>query len=553
MHKTPLAAALLAALSACASQGDRSVSNDTDFVGAYSRPATTSSPEAKQFFDRGLQWAYGFNHDAAIRCFKTAQRLDPDFALAYWGEAWALGPNINAPLEDPAVAKAAWTAAQAAKSHDARASGEERALIDALLTRYAEDPSKADRAALDSAFATAMGKAHEQFPHDPDIAAIYADAILNTRPWDYWEKDGSPKAGVADALATLRSTLREHPDHAGAHHFMIHVTESSPHPEEGLPSARVLAALAPGAGHLVHMPAHTLHRLGRYYEAEECNRRAVEVDRAFFARHTETSFYLFYLTHNHHFRAWSAMYGGRFEIARLAAHDLVADLPPNATTELAPFVDGYLPAVLHVLVRFGKWDELLAYPAYADNLPLANTMRHYARGVAFAATGKVAEARAEQQAFEATAKGVDQKAKFGINDALPVIDIARTVLEGETLYREGKFDDAFATLRRGVQMEDDLRYDEPSPWMMPVRHALGALLVEQGRIAEAEQVYRDDLAHNPENGWSLHGLSECLGKQGKLDEQNAVQARFAVAWAHADTKLDHGSCFCRSAGASSGN
>ncbi|MBI5853620.1 MAG: hypothetical protein HZB39_21640 [Planctomycetes bacterium] len=515
----------------------------TPDLGRYVRPTSARSAGAQGWFDQGLLWSYGFNHAEAVRCFRAAQAADPDFALAWWGEAWALGPNINAPM-DEAGGRAAFAAITQARALRAHASPVEQALIDALATRYA-DPPPADRAALDAGFVAAMRDTRRRFPDDPDVGAIFADAILNTRPWDYWNADGSPKEGTSDALDALRAVLIARPDHPGAHHFHIHVTESSPRPEDGLVSAQVLETLAPGAGHLVHMPAHTLHRLGRYFEAEEHNRRAIDVDRRYFRRAGPQGGYEFYLAHNHHFRAWSAMAGGRFAVARAAAQDLVADFPAGATTDFAAFTDGFFPTGLHVLLRFGRWDEVLATPPFADSLPIAGAMRHYARGIAFAATGRTGEARAEQAEFETAAARVGDDHKIGLNAAKPVLAIARAMLEGETCYREGRFDDAFAALRDGVAREDALRYDEPSPWMMPVRHALGALLLEQGKVAEAEQVYRDDLVRNRENGWALHGLAECLTKLGRTDEAGAVTRRFELAWAHADTPLEHGSCFCR--------
>lgn len=535
---------LAIAVCGCAATTPTSATFTPD-LGRYARPTTTRSAEAQRWFDQGLLWSYGFNHQEAVRCYRAAQAADHDFALAWWGEAWALGPNINAPM-DEAAGRAAFAAITQALARRAHASPVEQALIDALATRYA-DPPPADRAALDAAFVAAMREVRRRFPDDPDAGAIFADAILNTRPWDYWNADGSPKAGTSDALDTLRAVLVARPDHPGAHHFHIHVTESSPRPEDGLVSAQVLETLTPGAGHLVHMPAHTLHRLGRYLEAEEHNRRAIDVDRNYFRRAGPQGGYEFYLAHNHHFRAWSAMAGGRFAVARAAAEELVADFPAGATTDFAAFTDGFFPTGLHVLLRFGRWDEVLRTPPFADSLPIAGAMRHYARGIAFAATGRVDEARAEQAEFEAAASRVAEDSKIGLNAAKPVLAIARAMLLGETCYREGRHDDAFAALRDGVAREDALRYDEPSPWMMPVRHALGALLLEQGKVADAEQIYRDDLLRNRENGWALHGLAECLTKLGRIDEAREVTARFELAWAHADTPLEHGSCFCRGA------
>jgi tetratricopeptide (TPR) repeat protein len=515
-----------------------------DDLGAYRRSASTDSAAARRYFDQGLLWTYGFNHDEAVRSFREAQRLDPGFALAHWGEAFALGPNINLPMTDPAVAKQAYDASRRALARLDGCTAVERALIEALALRYA-DPSPERRADLDRAYADAMAEVWRRFPDDPDVGALFADARMNQRPWAYWTADGRPEPGIEAALDALRSVIAAHPRHPGAHHFMIHVTESSPDPAEGVPSAEVLASLVPGSGHLVHMPAHTFQRVGRYRDAEEANRRAVAVDRAYFDRVGSQGIYEFYRAHNHHFRAYAAMFGGRFEAALESARDLLADLPPHFLIQMAPFVDGYLPVEAHVLVRFGRWEEVLELPDFEPSFPIGRTMRRYARGIAFAATGRVAEARAEQQAFEIEARAVGADAMIGINPALPVVAIARDVLEGEILYREGRHQDAFAALDAAAAKEDGLRYDEPSPWMMPVRHAIGALALEQGQLERAERAYREDLERNPENGWALHGLVECLRRRDAGAEVAVVEARFAKAWAHADTSLEHGSCFCR--------
>ncbi len=515
-------------------------------LGAYRRPITCADAEARAYFDQGLLWTYGFNHDEAVRSFRAAEKRDPNCTMAYFGEAFALGPNINLPMADPAVGHEAYVAAQAAYADREGGSPVEQALVEALVTRY-EDPPPTDRARLDRAWADAMHAVHQRFPDDPDVAALYADALLNCHPWDQWTPDGEPKEDTLEIVAVLEDGLAKHPDHPGLNHFYIHTVEASSTPERALPSAERLPSLVPGSGHLVHMPAHIWQRTGRYKDAEDTNTRACAVDGDYFARVGPQGIYEFYRAHNHHFRAYSAMFAGRFGPALQATHDLVDDLPPHAFTDLVPYIDGFLPLDLHVLVRFGKFDQVLAAPDYPERFVIARTMRHYARGVSFAATGRVSEARSEQVAFEEAATRVADDATIGINPALPVIDVARQMLIGEIAYREQRFDDAFAALRRGVELEDALRYDEPSPWMQPVRHALGALLLEQDHVAEAEAVYRADLERHRENGWSLDGLAECLRRRGADDEAAAVQARFEKAWAFADTPLGHGSCFCRQA------
>jgi tetratricopeptide (TPR) repeat protein len=522
-------------------------------LGPYGRAELgTADDEARFWFDQGLSWTYGFNHAEAVRSFQMAQRLDPEFALAHWGEAYALGPNINAPMSPDAEveARAAVDRALALREFALPA---EVALIEALDARYARAPGAGDEAdavdrdALNAAFADAMADVHRRFPGDPDIAVVFADARMNQQPWDYWTEDGAPKSpGVQEALDTVRRVIANDPAHPGAHHLHIHLTESH-HPDQALESAQVLASLMPGSGHLVHMPAHILHRVGNYQASEEHNRLAIELDRAYFAKAGPQGLYEFYLAHNHHFRAWSAMFGGRFAPAREAARGLVEDLPPGVDDELAPFADGFLATELHVLVRFGRWDDVLAFPEFGEQHPIARTMRHYARGIAFAATGRVEQALAEQRAFEAACADVPEEAMIGINSAPPILAVARDMLAGEILYRQGDHDGAFAKLAEAAAAEDALRYDEPRGWMTPVRHAIGALALEQCRIELAETAYREDLERNPENGWALHGLAECLRQKGEVAEADAVQARFAIAWQHADTDLTNGSCFCRGA------
>ncbi|MBK8975562.1 MAG: hypothetical protein IPM29_06525 [Planctomycetes bacterium] len=519
-------------------------------LGTYSRPVSIRGEEARFWFDQGLLWTYGFNHDEAVRSFREAQRLDPDCAMACWGEALALGPNINAPFESPAEAREAFVASRRALALADRCTPVERALIEALATRYA-DPNPDDRSALDAAYADAMAEVWRRFPDDPEVGTLLADARMNQRPWDYWtsrywQRDGEPKPGIQEALDALRAVISRHPDHPGAHHMMIHVCEASPHVELAVASADALVGLAPGAGHLVHMPSHAFVRVGRYADAEQANVLAITADRRYFAKAGPQGVYEFYRAHNHHFLVWAAMYAGRFETALRSARDIVAELPAQLAIDWAPAADPFLPVELHVLLRFGRWDEALAAGEFDERYPYARSFRHYARGIAFAATGRVAEARAEQREFETAAAAVPATLMIMYTPAADVLVIARHMLEGEILYREARYDEAWMALQRAVEAEDGLRYDEPSPWMMPVRHALGALSLEQGLVEQAERAYREDLARHPENGWALHGLAECLERRGAGEEATAVRARFAAAWARSDTPLQHGSCFCRS-------
>ena len=460
---------------------------------------------------------------------------------------FALGPNINAPLTDMDAARDAYRASREALARADGASPVERALIEAVAVRYAEDPESVRRADLDAAFAEAMKAVHARFPDDPDVAALFADARMNQRPWDYWATDGSPNPGTAEAVAVLRDTVRRHPAHPGGHHFFVHVMEASPTPHEAVPSADALAGMVPGSGHLQHMPCHIYHRVGRYLDAEMSNVVGIAEDRAYFHVAGVQGVYEFYLAHNHHFRAWSAMFGGRKEQALDAARGLIADIPDTLKVEAADSVDGFLPLELHVMVRFGMWDDVLKADEFDPMYPIARSMRRYARGVAAAASGDASGARRELAAFHRESARVPADAVIGINAAAPVLVIARTVLEGEILYREGEYDAAFSLLGSAAEAEDKLRYDEPRPWMTPVRHAIGALALEQKRYTLAEEVYRADLERNPENGWALHGLAECLMAMDRPDEAAATRARFEAAWRHADTDLTNGSCYCRQA------
>jgi tetratricopeptide (TPR) repeat protein len=542
--RTRLLLVALPLLAGCASGPATKVSTPHwPNLGPTHREIATTVPEAQRYFDQGLVFCYGFNHDEAVRAFQAAQSLDPSCAMAFWGEAFALGPNINAPLEDPKIAERAHQAAQKALALRDREKGANQALIDAIVTRYAT-PAPKDRKPLDRAFADAMRKAQRAFPQDPDVGALTAESLLDLNPWETWHKNGEPKENTLEVVSLLEGVLKRHPDHILAIHLYIHAVEASPSPERAAPHADRLGALAPAAGHLVHMPAHIYINIARYRDAEEVNRKAVAVDRAYLNEVGMQGMYEFYRAHNHHFLVYAAMFQGRRAVAVGSARDLLSDIPAQWKENMAPAVDGFMPVPWHAMIRFGMWKEMLEEPMPEGPYPIAKTLYHYARGVALAATGKVDEAVKEQAAFEAAAKHVAPDAKIGINPAPPVIVVARHMLAGELLYRQGKHAEAFAELRTAAESEDGLRYDEPSPWMQPVRHALGALLLEQGKVEEAEAVYRADLAKHKENGWSLHGLAECLRRSGKADEAKAVEQRFATAWKDADVQLK-ASCFCR--------
>lgn len=513
-----------------------------DTLGSYSRKVTTSSPDAQRWFDQGLTWLYAFNHDAAERAFEEAARLDPSCAMAYWGVAMANGPHINKPGIEPEKEKAAFAAARRARelASVGSATPVEIDLIAAVQTRYSDPPG--DRAAHDAAYAEAMRRVWHDHAGDTDAGTFFAESLMDLRPWDLWTNDAQPQPGTLELVATLQAVLEKKPDHPGACHFLIHALEASPHPEQAVAAADRLRALVPGAGHLVHMPGHIDLRLGRYADAAAANERAIEADRVYVERTEPPGFYAAYIMHNHGFLSYTAMMEGRSEVAIREARASVDAVPEAFRKEAAAMVDAYLAIPWHALVRFGKWEEILAEPEPAAYLPICRATRHYARGVALANLGRLDEARAEAASFEVVAATVPGDAPAGNSKAGNVLAVARNMLAGEIAYRAGRADDAFAELRAAVKSEDSLRYNEPPDWMMHARHALGALLLKSGRAAEAEAVYGDDLKRHPENAWSLAGLAACLRARGSADA-GAAEERAKKAAARADCVVDT-SCFC---------
>jgi tetratricopeptide (TPR) repeat protein len=508
----------------------------------FHRKVATESAAAQAWFDRGLLACYGFNHDEAIRCFEAALREDPGLAIAWWGIAYARGPHINNPLPDPAEIEAAVRALEEADARAERAAPVEKALIGALAKRYAWPPPE-DRAPLDVAYAEAMRVVHAAHPHDPDVPALFAEALMDVHPWDLWEQ-GEPKPWTGEIVSLLEVILIQDPRHPLANHLYVHAVEASKAPARGRGAADVLRDLVPDSGHLLHMPAHIDIRVGDYAAAIEANRRAIAADERHVARRGTGGFYDVYRAHNHHFLAYAAMFDGQSRVAIEAARATTRAISPEMLVAAADFTEGFLATPLHALVRFGRWQEILAEPAPAPEHLVTTAFWRYARGVANASLGKVDEAARELEAFDAARAAVPESRMIGNNTALQILEVARPMLEGELEYRRGNHDAAFARLRDAVRLDDQLRYDEPWGWMQPVRHALGALLLEQGRVEEAEAVYRADLALHPENGWSLHGLAECLRRKGDDDWAADAEERFRAVWARADVTIA-GSCFCR--------
>jgi tetratricopeptide (TPR) repeat protein len=511
-------------------------------LGDYRRTMTTESAEAQALFDQGIQLLYGFNHDEAIRSFHLAAEKDPEATMPWWGIAYAHGVNINDPEMTEERSKAAREAADKAIALSGSATPVEKALIKAVSARY-EWPAPEDRKPLDQAYADAMQKAYEQFPDDEDIGSIYADALMNLQPWDYWTHDGEPKGRVEEIVTVLERVMEINKDHPGANHFYIHTVEASKNPDRAVPAADRLSTLVPGSGHLVHMPSHIYIRVGRYADAVDSNKQAVEVDRAYFKIAPPPAIYAIYYAHNLHFLCYAAMMSGRYEEAMAAARDLEREMPEEPLKAFAGLIDGIMPANFHTLIRFGKWEEILEEPAYKDYRLVSNAVRLYARSVACSSLGRTEQAREEMIAFREAMKAVPEEWYIFNNPVNKVLPIANAMIEGELLWREGKAEEAFAILRAGAKAEDALVYDEPPGWMLPVRHALGALLMADGKAVEAEAVYREDLLRNRKNGWALTGLRASLLAQGKTDEANALSPQIDMAWAKADS-IPASSCYC---------
>ncbi|PZR71752.1 MAG: hypothetical protein DLM73_15320 [Chthoniobacterales bacterium] len=515
-------------------------------LGPYSRTVTTASPQARRYFNQGLRFYHGFNHGNAIRSFQEAANIDPKCAMAHWGIALASGPHINFPMVPPPAAERAWKELQLAQENAAKASPVEQALIEALGHRYA-NPQPEDRKPLDEAYAAAMREVWKQYPNDQDVGALFAEAMMDLRPWDQWTLEGQPNPGTDEILATLDAVLKLNPKHPFANHLYIHAVEASPHPERADAAADRLRTLQPSLAHNVHMPSHIDIRRGRWQQAIETNVKAVAADKAFRKIvGPPTGLLPVYAAHNQHMLAHAAMMTGQREVALKHVRAMVAEFPAEWVKEFAAVADGFFAVPLEVLVRFGRWDEILAEPdKYPEGMPFVRAFHHAARGTAFAAKGDTASARKEQAQFLEGAKLVPKETQIGNNFAPAVLSIATHMLEGEILVAEKKVDEGIAELQTAVKEEDLLKYDEPPAWMIPVRHSLGAVLMKAGKFAEAEQVYRDDLARLPDNGWSLFGLAESLHEQKKNDaEATATKSKFQKTWAKADVKITT-SCLCQ--------
>ncbi|KAM3498061.1 hypothetical protein MY10362_008607 [Beauveria mimosiformis] len=549
-------------------------------LGTHSRPVTTASNEAQTWFDRGLVWCYGFNHEEAAKCFEHAIKADPGCAMAYWGLAYSLGPNYNKPW---ALFEADERASATQRTHDAvekatalarqepsSVSPVERELVHAIRYRYpqretpAAKEDEAKTAIWNTEYADAMSAVAAKFPDDLDIATLYADSMMNLTPWALWDiRTGKPAEG-ARTLETKRVldralSLPGGRQHPGALHLYIHLMEMSTTPEAALPAANLLRGLVPDSGHLNHMPSHIDILLGDYAAAALANTAAVAADEKFLAREGALLFYSLYRSHDYHFLLYGAMFSGQSALALETVDRLEASISEEllriASPPMADWLEAFLAMRVHALVRFGRWDDVLALPLPPDpDLYCVGTaLAHYAKGVAHAATGNVERAREQQALFEKARANVKESRTLFNNQCTEILKVGAALLSGEVEYRAENYEAAFAHLRDAIALYDNLPFDEPWGWMQPARHAYGALLLEQGHVQEAMAVYKADLgiddslprAHqHPHNVWSLHGYHECLVTLAMTDEAEAISGKVKAALELADMPVK-ASCFCR--------
>ncbi len=507
-------------------------------MGDLHHAITTKSAQAQRYFDQGLTLAYGFNHAEAARSFRQAIKLDPNCAMCNWGLAYVLGPNINAKMEDDAVPES-YTAIQQAIKLANNASKSEQAYIDALAKRYVDRPLE-DRSSLDLAYAEAMEQVTQQYPDDMDAATIYAEALMDTMPWDYWTEDKKPKPRAQKVLDTLESTLQQEPDHPGANHLYIHAVEAV-RPYQGVAAADRLGSLVPGSGHLVHMPSHIYIRVGRYHDAAVANQKAIAVDNDYITQcHAQGVYPLAYMPHNHHFLWFAATLEGNSKLATKAGKNVAAMVDPQMMREPGWGTLQHFSIIpFYTMIRFGQWEEILAIPQPEEDLKYPTGIWHYGRGLAYTAQGKIAEAQQELEALDLLALDpeLEEVTIWDINTTQNILKVATEVLTGEIAAKEGKYPRAIAHLRQAVTLEDALNYDEPADWSIPTRQYLGETLLQARRYDAAEQAYREDLAIYPDNGWSLFGLTQSLQAQGKDSEAESIQQQFKSAWQYADVQL----------------
>src|SRR5947209_6496435 len=497
-------------------------------LGDVHHPVSTKNSQAQQFFDQGLKLVFGFTHDEARKSFQRAAELDPKLAMAWWGVSLTLGPNYSLPV-DPEREKAGYDAAQRAVALKPNASESERGYIDAVAVRYSNDP-KADFHQLDVTYKDAMSKLAARYPDDLDAVTLFAESAMNLNPWRLWTADGKPAEGTEEIVATLESVLKRDPNHLGANHYYIHAVEASPHPERALPSAARLEKLAPAEGHLAHMPAHIYARVGDHFASAHCNRAAIAADKKFLGETQEQGVYrMLYYSHNLHFLAYASCMNGNFAEAKDAAAKLVANVAPGV--KAMPMLEGFLPTPIVVLFAFERWNDLLSLPAPDASFVTTNAVWHSMRGIAFANTGKTAEAEQEQKQFRELAAKIPPEQMYDmLNNVGAVFKIHEHLLAAEI--DRSRHDDkaAIDLLKQSVAAEDALNYSEPPPWYPPVRPILGRVLLEDKDFADAEKVFRADLERHPRNARALAGLRDCLNAQGRKYEADQIDQQYRASW-----------------------
>jgi tetratricopeptide (TPR) repeat protein len=509
-----------------------------DGLGGFHRTVTTSSKEAQNYFDQGMRLLWAFNHDESSRSFAKAAQLDPGCAMCFWGVALTVGPNYNLPMMAEPRAKVAWQALQQAKANASHATPVEQALIGALAARYPDarplDPL--NEGPVLAAYAQAMQSAARNFPDDSDVQTLTAEALMNINAWKLWALDGTPTAGTEAIVALLEGVLAKDPQHPGANHYYIHAIEASPHPERAVAAAERLPGMMPAAGHLEHMPAHIMQRVGRYADAAAANRKGADADLGYFSKTKPPDYYVMYTAHNYQFLAFSTAMQGRKADTLDAARKSRGVISDEMLAAM-PGADWYVAELYTAMVRFGMWDELLAEAAPDARLPGLAAGHRYARASALAAKGRADDAQAELVELEKLAAAAKADDSAGLNSAPDVIAVAVLVAKARIAQARGQDGAAIALLTEAAAKEDGLAYDEPSDWFFPVRHLLGAALLHDGKAQDAEAVYREDLRRHPENGWALYGLAQALSAQHKDADAVAVRQRFDKAWKDADVTL----------------
>jgi tetratricopeptide (TPR) repeat protein len=503
-------------------------------LGTIHHPVSTANPQAQEFFDQGLNLIYAFNHDEAVRSFQHAAKLDPHLAIAYWGIALALGPNINSAI-DPDRELAAYQAVQQALALASKASKQEQDYITALAKRYSQDPS-ADLYQLAVDYAKAMATLVERHPDDLDAATLYAESLMDLHPWQHWTKDGKPQPDTEKIVALLESVLKRNPNHTGANHYYIHAVEASPSPERALVSAKRLGSLAPAAGHLVHMPSHIYFRVGDYEGAMQANELAIAQDDIYIKKYQVQGTYpMMYYNHNVHFLMVASSMAGKYEDALQAADKLVANI--TAINPYIPMLEGFMGSKMLIQTRFHDWDAILKTPVPDAKLPTTTALWHFARGMAMATIGKLEDAVSESRALLAAKQGISTVATIGFSPASRILDIASKVLDAKIAQEKHDYQSAIQLLEKAVETEDTLDYVEPPDWYFPTRESLGSVLLAKGDYREAEKVFRADLEKYPHNGRSLFGLQASLQGLGKDDAVQVVKADLQTAW-KGQTTLD---------------